>query len=172
MSLVQRIRAGDAAAEQELFQRFSQGVKAILRNAGADPSVVDDLHQETFRIALEKIRRGDLREAAGLSGLISSLSRNLATEHFRRGMRSASNDPATLELIESPQLSACASRQSACERSWTSSAPSATARSSAGSIFHRKTSSESAMTTALAACSSIGYFTGRASVTENCTNEY
>src|SRR5260370_34629341 len=106
VSLVQRIRAGDAAAEQELFQRFSQGVKAILRNAGADPSVVDDLHQETFRIALEKIRRGDLREAAGLSGFISSLSRNLATEHFRRGMRSASNDPATLELIESPQLSA------------------------------------------------------------------
>jgi len=100
-SLADRIRAGDAAAERELVERYSRGVKVILRNAGANAPAVDDLHQETFRIALEKIRRGDLRDAAGLSGFISSLARNLAIDHFRRGRRSATDDPATLESVQS-----------------------------------------------------------------------
>ncbi len=105
-SLVERIRAGNAAAERELVQQYSRGVKVILRNAGADSSVVDDLHQETFRIALEKIRHGDLRDPLGLRGFMSSLARNLATDHFRRGMRSATNEPAALESIQSPQMGA------------------------------------------------------------------
>jgi len=101
-SLGDRIRAGDAAAERELIDRFGRGVRMILRNAGVDTSAVDDLHQETFRIALEKIRSGELRSAAGLSGFIVSLARNLATDHFRRGRRLTTNDPAALESIPSP----------------------------------------------------------------------
>ena len=105
-SLAELIRSGDAAAEQELVVRYSRGVRAILRSAAADRSVVDDLHQETFRIALEKIRRGDLREASGLSGFIASLARNLATDYFRRSRRPDSRDVATLESIQSYEAGA------------------------------------------------------------------
>ncbi len=119
-SLADRIRASDAAAEQELIERYSRGVKVILRNAGADASAVDDLHQETFRIALEKIRLGGLRDAAGLSGFMASLARNLATDHFRRGKRPAISDPATLESVQSPELGALdrivAGEQARCVR--------------------------------------------------------
>jgi len=104
--LAERIRAGDAAAERELIDRFGRGVRMILRNAGVDTCAVDDLHQETFRIALEKIRSGELRSAAGLSGFIVSLARNLATDHFRRKARLSSEDPETLEDIQSPHPSA------------------------------------------------------------------
>ena len=119
-SLADRIRAGEAAAERELVERYSRGVRVILRNAGARASAVDDLHQETFRIALEKIRRGELRDSAGLSGFMSSLARNLATDHFRRGRGPPTNDPAPLETVHSPELGALdrivASEQARCVR--------------------------------------------------------
>src|SRR5262249_8654298 len=99
--LAERIRAGDAAAERELVEEYSRGVKVILRLVGADAFAVDDLHQETFRIALEKIRAGELRDAARLSGFIASLARNLATDYFRRGTRSATSDSAALESVQS-----------------------------------------------------------------------
>jgi hypothetical protein len=35
------------------------------------------LYQETFRIALEKIRRGDVREPEKLSGFMGGIARNL-----------------------------------------------------------------------------------------------
>src|SRR5262249_30772373 len=105
-SLAERIRAGDAAAEKDLVEPYSRGVRVILRNAGADRFAEDDLHQETFRIALEKIRKGDLREPSLLNRFIAGLARNLATDHFRRKARLPSEDPETLEDIQSPHPSA------------------------------------------------------------------
>jgi len=105
-SLAKRIRAGDAAAEKDLVERYSRGVRVILRNAGADRFAEDDLHQETFRIALEKIRNGDLRDPSLLNRFIAGVARNLATDHFRRKARLPSQDPETLEDIQSPHPSA------------------------------------------------------------------
>jgi RNA polymerase sigma-70 factor, ECF subfamily len=105
-SLAERIRVGDAAAEKDLVERYSRGVRVILRNAGADRFSEDDLHQETFRIGLEKIRRGDLRDPLLLGGFIASLARNLATDHFRRKVRSRGDDPAAIESIQSPEIGA------------------------------------------------------------------
>lgn len=82
--LVRRIRAGDAAAESELISRYSRGVTVLIHRASSEASGSDDIYQKTFQIALEKIRRGDLREPEKLSGFICSLARNLVIEHFRR----------------------------------------------------------------------------------------
>ena len=82
--LVGRIRQGDRQAEDELVRRYRRGVAIILRAESSDAAAVDDLFQETFRIALEKIRQGDLREPEKLSGFICSLARNLVIDHFRR----------------------------------------------------------------------------------------
>jgi RNA polymerase sigma-70 factor (ECF subfamily) len=82
--LVGRIRSGDAAAETELVSRYARGVRMIVSRGTRDRSVVDDLCQETFRIAIEKIRRGDVREAKRLSGFMCGLARNLTIDHTRR----------------------------------------------------------------------------------------
>ncbi|MGA7989865.1 MAG: sigma-70 family RNA polymerase sigma factor [Thermoanaerobaculia bacterium] len=108
--LVQRIRAGDAAAESELVALYGRGVTILVRRASSDPSAVDDLYQQTFQVALEKIRRGDLREPERLSGFICSLARNLVIEHFRKaaasrfrapvdGSRAADPAPGPLESL-------------------------------------------------------------------------
>src|SRR5262249_32352399 len=85
--LVRRILAGERSAEDELVSRYSRGVSIIVRRIARDASLTEDLCQETFRLVLEKVRRGEVREAEKLSGFICSLARNLAIDHFRQASR-------------------------------------------------------------------------------------
>ncbi len=82
--LVARIRAGDASAESELVARFSRGVRFLLLELARDASLADDLHQETFRVLLPKLRAGDLRDPDRLPGFVRALARNLFLAHLRR----------------------------------------------------------------------------------------
>jgi RNA polymerase sigma-70 factor (ECF subfamily) len=98
--LVARILAGEKSAEAELVQQYSRGVSIILNRSTGDRSISEDLSQETFKIALEKIRRGEIREPDRLSGFICSLARNLANDHFRKSRRlEGFTDPDEAELI-------------------------------------------------------------------------
>jgi RNA polymerase sigma-70 factor (ECF subfamily) len=85
--LVRRIAAGDAAAETELVQRYSRGLLYLLRRLGAPPELADDLHQETFRIVLERLRRRGLDEPAGLAGFLRGTARNLVIAEQRKAAR-------------------------------------------------------------------------------------
>lgn len=102
--LVGRIRRGDREAEDELVRRYRRGVAIILRAESGDAAAVDDLFQETFRIALEKIRQGDLREPKRLSGFICSLARNLVIDHFRRVAARRTSGGIDLAELASPRL--------------------------------------------------------------------
>jgi RNA polymerase sigma-70 factor, ECF subfamily len=86
-NLVSRILGGDRQAEAELVERYSRGVRIIIRREVGDAAIADDLFQETFCLVLEKVRRGDVREPEKLSGFICGIARNLVIEHFRRATR-------------------------------------------------------------------------------------
>jgi RNA polymerase sigma-70 factor, ECF subfamily len=88
-AMVRRIIDGDRAAEAEFVSRYARGVRMIISRASSDRSAVDDLCQETFAIALEKVRRGDVRDPDRLSGFICGLARNLVVDHFRRAARTS-----------------------------------------------------------------------------------
>ncbi len=103
--VVRRIRAGDPGAENELVRRYHRGVAAILRRSGAEMPAAEDLSQETFALALRKIREGEVRQPERLAGFLCSLARNLAIEHFRRaGARRIAGSPD--EDVPSPAASA------------------------------------------------------------------
>lgn len=85
--LVRRIQESDPAAEAELVARFSEGLSFLLRRWTRDRTVAEDLFQETFRLALEKIRKGEVRDPERLAGFLRSLAKNLSIEHYRRGAR-------------------------------------------------------------------------------------
>jgi len=85
--LVRRILAGERSAEDELVCRYSRGVSIIVRRIARDPALTEDICQEAFRLVLEKVRRGEVREAERLSGFICNLARNLAIDHFRQAAR-------------------------------------------------------------------------------------
>ncbi|HEX4496308.1 MAG TPA: RNA polymerase sigma factor [Thermoanaerobaculia bacterium] len=85
--LVRRIVAGNPSAEAELVQRFSRAVSFLLRRLAREETVVEDLYQETFRLVIEKVRAGELREAERLPGFVSAMARNLFLGSVRRGGR-------------------------------------------------------------------------------------
>jgi RNA polymerase sigma-70 factor (ECF subfamily) len=102
--LVSRIMAGDQLAEEDLIRRYSRGVSMIIDRESSHAPAAADLCQETFRIVLEKIRQGDVREPEKLSGFICSLARNLVIGHFRRAARTQSL--TEVEEADTPSQSA------------------------------------------------------------------
>ncbi len=82
-ALVRRIIDRDPDAEEELVRRYSRGIRILLRRMTTHRTV-DDVHQDTFRLALEKIRRGELRDPDRLPGFMCGLARNLAIESLRQ----------------------------------------------------------------------------------------
>src|SRR5436305_8226774 len=96
--LVRRIAAGDAAAEAALVERYSRGLLYLLRRQGVSPELADDLHQETFRIVLERLRRRALDDPAGLAGFLRGTAHNLAVaEHRKTARRRTDANPEGLE---------------------------------------------------------------------------
>lgn len=84
--LVERIMAGDRGAEKALVERYTRGVRIVLAKS-RDPALVDDLFQETFLLALTKIRDGQVNEPGKLPGYIVSIANNLLIEHYRKNTR-------------------------------------------------------------------------------------
>ncbi len=85
--LVRRIAAGDATAEGELVSRYSRGLLYLLRRLTGSPELADDFHQETFRIVLERLRRRELDEPAGLAAFLRGTARNLVAAERRKAAR-------------------------------------------------------------------------------------
>jgi RNA polymerase sigma-70 factor (ECF subfamily) len=99
-SLVRRIRAGETAAERELVERFSRGVRVILRAVARDAAAGDDLHQETLRVLLERVRAGEVRAPEQLPAFVASLARNLATRHYQRARKVVEDSTLRLARLE------------------------------------------------------------------------
>lgn len=101
---VRRIIAGDADAEAELVRRYQEGISVIIGRVVHNDAVTEDLSQETFRIALEKIRKGDLRDPERISGFICGVARNLAIDYIRKMRRAAGQEETgEAEQIRDPQ---------------------------------------------------------------------
>jgi len=96
---VRRIIDGDPSAEEELVDRYKTGIAIIIRRIVTNDSVTEDLSQDTFLIALEKIRSGGVRQPERLSGFVCGVARNLAREHMR-GMTNAKGQTEILHAAD------------------------------------------------------------------------
>jgi RNA polymerase sigma-70 factor (ECF subfamily) len=85
--LVRRVQRGEARAEAEMVERYSRGLLFFLRRTTHDATLSEDLHQETFRIALERLRRDGLDDPEKLSGFLLRTARNLFLGHYRKRTR-------------------------------------------------------------------------------------
>lgn len=82
--LVQRIAAGDRAAEHELMARYGPILRHLLTRWSRDPATAEDLLQETLGLALLKIREGQVRQPESLGAFLHSLARNRCVQLYRR----------------------------------------------------------------------------------------
>ncbi|MEL6870282.1 MAG: sigma-70 family RNA polymerase sigma factor [Pseudomonadota bacterium] len=86
-ALVARICQGDLAAEQEMVQRYSQPLLFMLKRRCGDPELANDLHQDVFRVVIERLRDRGIAEPGLLAGFIQSTGRNLLIGVIRRRQR-------------------------------------------------------------------------------------
>ena len=82
--LARRIHSGDTVAENELIERYSRGLSFFLRRQCSDPALAEDIHQETFRVALLRCREGSLEDPSRLAGFLQRTARNLLIGEFRK----------------------------------------------------------------------------------------
>lgn len=82
-----RIHKGDATAETELVERYSAGIKLILLKRTGNSQLSKDLCQDTFIIALQKLRAGKVRKPEALVAFLRQTAVNLSIEHYRKEKR-------------------------------------------------------------------------------------
>jgi RNA polymerase sigma-70 factor (ECF subfamily) len=82
--LVSRVRNGERAAEEEMIERYSRGLRFLLRRKTRDPHLAEDFLQETWAIALVKIRDKGLDNPGRLAGYLCGIANNLALGEQRR----------------------------------------------------------------------------------------
>ncbi len=73
---------GDRSAFGELARRHGSGVRALLRRLGAQPALADDLAQDAFLAAFERI--GEFRGDGAFSGWVKRIAARLFIKHWRR----------------------------------------------------------------------------------------
>ncbi len=84
VDLVTRIADGETRAESELVERCGGAVRFLARRFTRNESDAEDLYQETFVLALEKIRNREIREPERLAGFLRALAKNLSIRRYRR----------------------------------------------------------------------------------------
>lgn len=93
IALVAGIMAGNARSEEELVALYSRGIRYLLQHLTRDRELADDLFQETFRIALTKIRDGEVRQPEHLSAFLRGIARNLWVGEWRKRRRRPNEEP-------------------------------------------------------------------------------
>lgn len=101
-SMVNRILAGDAAAEAELVDQFKHAVSHIIRRIANNTSMAEDFSQDTFLTVIKKIRNGHLKQPESLGFFVASVARNHAIEQMRLLRRRASEDLEQAEQVPDP----------------------------------------------------------------------
>lgn len=101
--LAERIGRGDRSAEQALVLRYSRGLMIMLKKRTGDAQMAEDLHQETFRIVIERLRDRPLEDAAKLTAFIQQVGRNLHTGEIRKlANRKTDADSESIAVMPDP----------------------------------------------------------------------
>lgn len=87
--LVKRIGQGDRRAEEEFVRRYERGLIYLLKRRTRDPQLALDIAQETFRIAIEKLRRSPIDQVDRLGAYLRGTALNLVGAEFRKSTRRA-----------------------------------------------------------------------------------
>ena len=117
ISLVTRVRSGNLQAEAEMVERYNRGLRFLLRRKARDPHQAEDFLQETWAVALEKIRGDGITNPGRLAGYLCGIANNLAHSDARRVNRqrtSANSEIVDLVADDSPSPFTQVSRAEVC----------------------------------------------------------
>ena len=99
-TIVQGIRNGDGDAESRLVERYSNGLRYLLLRRVHDDDRAHDLLQDTFYIAISKLREIDLESPERLAGYLRGIAIRVALNAGRRRQR----EPYPMEVEAVAQI--------------------------------------------------------------------
>jgi RNA polymerase sigma-70 factor (ECF subfamily) len=103
VDLVARIGRGARDAEEAMVRRYGAGLLYLLRRRTRDSDLALDLRQDTFRVAIEKLRSSPLDEPQHLAAYLRGVALNLWIAHQRKGARRATTvDSEAVEAAADP----------------------------------------------------------------------
>jgi RNA polymerase sigma-70 factor (ECF subfamily) len=98
--LVTRIRNGSRDAEDAMVRRYGPGLLYLLKRRTRDPELALDLRQDTFRVAIEKLRSSPLNEPEHLAAYLRAVALNLLIAQRRKDTRRATTaDSDAIETV-------------------------------------------------------------------------
>jgi len=97
--LVVRIGRGERDAEEALVRRYGEGLLYLLKRRTRDPELALDLRQDTFRVAIEKLRAAPIEQPERLAAYLRGVALNLLIAQQRKDSRRATSaDTDAVEL--------------------------------------------------------------------------
>ena len=106
VELVALSAAGDRAAYGELVRRHGSAVRGLLRRMGAEPSLADDIAQDAFLTAFERIV--EFRGEGAFSAWVRRIAARLYVRRWRREKRIEDLDETHGEAFAGGEASAAA----------------------------------------------------------------
>ncbi len=85
--MIDRILAGDPAAEDDLISRFQQRVRMYVSVRTSHPDYAEEVTQETMLAAVLALREGKVREPQHLGAFILGIARNQLADAIRKQAR-------------------------------------------------------------------------------------
>jgi RNA polymerase sigma factor (sigma-70 family) len=98
--------AGDRRAFGELVRRHGSAVRGLLRRMGADAATADDVAQDAFLAAFERI--AEFRGEGAFAGWVKKIAARLYLRRFRKGIK--------LDLTAEPEAEPAPSHEAASNR--------------------------------------------------------
>lgn len=95
--LVEAVRDGDRSAVCALYERHRAVVRGAVATRVRDPQLIDDVVQEAFTRALERLPA--LRRPERFRSWLLTIARNTANDRWRLERRQVGVDPATLTSL-------------------------------------------------------------------------
>jgi RNA polymerase sigma factor (sigma-70 family) len=92
------VHARDAGAERALVERYSRGLRFLLRRWTGDDELAGDLLQETFIIAFQKLREAPLDAPERLAGYLKGIAFNVGRSGRRKEQREPR--PTASEILD------------------------------------------------------------------------
>jgi RNA polymerase sigma-70 factor (ECF subfamily) len=102
---LERLAAGDAAAEDHFHRYFGELICIKLRARHLPPHAVDDIRQETFLRVFQALRKQGVRQPESIGSYVNSVCNNVLLEWNRAGSRTTfvEQPPETPDISESSE---------------------------------------------------------------------
>jgi RNA polymerase sigma-70 factor (ECF subfamily) len=89
---LERLAAGDAAAEEHFHDYFGELMFIKLRARKLPDHMIDDIRQETFLRVFQALRKDGIRQPERIGAFVNSVCNNVLLEFHRTGSRTTLTD--------------------------------------------------------------------------------